>query len=83
MMKQSNNRRQSRQQATKPRACFFCTTIGKIIDYKDANTLRKFTSSFGKIVPRRKSGVCATHQRKLANAIKRARVLSILPYVAR
>ena len=84
MMKPSaNNRRTSRQQVTKPRACFFCTTIGKIIDYKDANTLRKFTSSFGKIVPRRKSGICATHQRKLANAIKRARVLSILPYVAR
>jgi small subunit ribosomal protein S18 len=67
----------------KPRACHFCVSQIDAIDYKDTVTLRRFTSSFAKIVPRRRSGVCAWHQRKLANAIKRARVLSLLPFVVK
>lgn len=62
------------------KACYFCAVNVKEIDFKDEPTLRKFTSSYGKIVPRRRSGVCSKHQRKLALAIKRARILGILPF---
>jgi small subunit ribosomal protein S18 len=61
--------------------CPFCANNQNIIDYKDATTLRRFISSYGKIMPRRRSGVCAWHQRKLATAIKRARVTGLLPFV--
>jgi len=65
------------------RSCFFCTKNFKYIDYKDTETLRRFTSSYAKIVPRKRSGVCTKHQRKLANAIKRARVMAMLPFTNR
>ena len=52
------------------------------IDYKDVKLLRKFISERGKIVPRRISGTSAKSQRQLANAIKRARYIALLPYVA-
>ncbi len=65
------------------KSCFFCATNIRDIDYKDEALLRKFISSYGKIVPRRRSGVCAKHQRKLALAIKRARTVGILPYTSR
>jgi len=55
----------------------------KHIDYKDTDTLRRYLSSFGKIVPRKRSGVCAWHQRKLAQAIKRARFMGFLPFVVK
>jgi len=55
-------------------------SLGAKIDFKDETTLRKFISSYGKIVPRRRNGVCSKHQRKLALAIKRARILGILPF---
>jgi len=61
--------------------CYFCVNNINEIDYKDTQTLRRFISSYAKIVPRRKSGVCAKHQRKLARAIKRARVMALLPFV--
>ncbi len=63
--------------------CYFCVIGAKMIDYKDAQTLRRFTSSYAKILPRRKTGVCAKHQRKLARAIKRARIMAILPFTTR
>jgi len=62
------------------RQCFFCTATHKVIDYKDAETLRKFMNSQMKIYGRRRSGLCALHQRAVARAIKRARTLSIVPY---
>lgn len=65
----------------KEKSCFFCINSFIDIDYKDAELLRRFTSSYAKIMPRRRSGVCAKHQRKLANAIKRARISSLLPFV--
>jgi small subunit ribosomal protein S18 len=52
------------------------------IDYKDVVRLRKFTSERGKILPRRMTGTCAKHQRQLSSAIKRARVIALLPYVS-
>jgi small subunit ribosomal protein S18 len=68
---------------TEKRACYFCVSNVKDIDFKDEAVLRKFISSYGKIVPRRRNGVCAKHQRKLALAIKRARILGILPFTTK
>lgn len=65
----------------KERQCYFCRVNINEIDYKDTQLLRRYISSYGKIVPRRRSGVCAWHQRKLANAIKRARIMALLPFV--
>ncbi|MEE0409781.1 MAG: 30S ribosomal protein S18, partial [Clostridia bacterium] len=52
------------------------------IDYKDTAKLRRYVSERGKIVPRRISGTCAKHQRQLTTAIKRARIIALLPFVA-
>ena len=54
----------------------------RVVDYKDEKLLSRFLTERGKILPRRISGVCAIHQRQLAEAIKRARHLAILPFVA-
>ncbi|MBR1478776.1 MAG: 30S ribosomal protein S18 [Lachnospiraceae bacterium] len=63
------------------KVCVFC---GKdnVIDYKDAAKLKKFVSERGKILPRRITGNCAKHQRALTVAIKRARHMAIMPYIA-
>lgn len=70
--------------ARRPRrkVCAFCAEKATSIDYKDANKLRKFLTERGKITPRRASGTCAKHQRQLAVAIKRARIMAMLPYVS-
>ncbi|MFC1823890.1 30S ribosomal protein S18 [Thermodesulfobacteriota bacterium] len=60
--------------------CKFCADSSLAIDYKDAKSLRYFTSERGKIIPRRISGNCAKHQRILTVAIKRARNIALLPY---
>ena len=65
----------------KKKVCRFCNQKLKI-DYKDADTLRRFITERGKILPRRITGTCAKHQRALSEAIKRARILALLPYVA-
>jgi small subunit ribosomal protein S18 len=65
----------------KKKVCKFCMQKLKI-DYKDADTLRRFITERGKILPRRITGTCAKHQRALALAIKRARTIALLPFVA-
>jgi len=65
----------------KKKICKFCIQKLKI-DYKDADTLRRFITERGKILPRRMTGTCAKHQRALALAIKRARIIALLPFVA-
>ena len=60
--------------------CRFCKTKTNIIDYKDLPTLEKLISDRGKILSRRITGNCAKHQRKVADAISRARFLALLPY---
>ncbi len=67
----------------KGRQCYFCRANVQGIDYKDTQLLRRYLSSFGKIVPRKRSGVCAWHQRKLASAIKRSRIVALLPFVVK
>ncbi len=64
------------------KVCRFCAQKARI-DYKDADGLRRFTTERGKILPRRITGTCAKHQRRLAVEIKRARDLALLPFVVR
>ncbi|MBI2821234.1 MAG: 30S ribosomal protein S18 [Acidobacteria bacterium] len=64
------------------RFCKFCADKIDYIDFKDQRLLGPFIPERGKILPRRISGVCATHQRKLSEAIKRARHLALLPFTA-
>ena len=65
------------------KACFYCVNNKMIVDYKDIGTLRRFVSSYMKIAPRRRSGLCAGHQRQVAREIKKARQASLMGYVAR
>ncbi len=67
----------------KKKTCRFCENRIDVIDYKDERLLRKFITERGKIVPRRISGNCAWHQRRLTLAIKRARHLALLPFTGR
>ena len=67
--------------APKRKVCVFCADKSAVINYKDPDKLRSFVSDRAKIVPRRRTGTCAKHQRRLAVAIKRARHLALLPYV--
>ncbi len=62
------------------KVCAFCQGKVDAIDYKDINTLKKYITEGGKILPRRMTGVCAKHQRVLAVAIKRARLVDLLPF---
>ena len=73
-----------RDRSRKPRrkVCNFCVDHVDQIDYKDIAKLRRFTTERGKILPRRISGTCAKHQRKLTLAIKRARAIALLPFIA-
>ena len=60
--------------------CHFCADKVEVIDYKDLGRIRRYITDRGKIVPRRNSGVCAKHQRELAQAIKRARYIGLVPH---
>ena len=64
------------------KVCTFCVDKATEIDYKDIAKLGKFTSDRAKILPRRVTGTCAMHQRAVAKAIKRARVVALLPFDA-
>ena len=67
---------------TRPKACQFCVDKITEINYKDIGRLRSMVTDRGKIRPRSQTGTCATHQRKVAAAIKRARQMALLPFVA-
>jgi small subunit ribosomal protein S18 len=71
-----------RRYVARPKICQFCADKSIEIDYKAADMLRRFVTEEGKIRPRRQTGTCALHQRALARAIKRARQVSLLPFVA-
>ena len=60
------------------KVCMLCA--GKTVDYKDPETLRKYTNEKGKIVPRRVTGTCAKHQRTVSQQVKRARAIALMPY---
>jgi small subunit ribosomal protein S18 len=63
--------------------CSFCQRNIKNIDFKETQVLRKFISASGKIKPKKRTGVCSTHQRKLAQAIKRARYMALLSPISK
>lgn len=63
--------------------CFYCVNNVQFVDYRDVQTLRRFVSSYLKIAPPRRSGLCAKHQRKVARAIKQARIAGLMGYMPR
>lgn len=65
------------------KACRYCVDGVSDIDYKDIKNIQKYVNSYGKIDSRKRTGMCAHHQRKLATAIKRARIMALLPFVNR
>ena len=79
-MEREKNYRPNRKPRRK--VCAFCVDKVTEIDYKDTAKLRKYISERAKILPRRVTGTCAKHQRQLTGAIKRARVIALLPYVS-
>lgn len=62
----------------KKKICYMCT--GKNIDYKDVESLKRYINDKGKILPRRITGACAKHQRHIAEQIKRARAIALIPF---
>ncbi len=69
-----------RRYIARPKICQFCADKNVVIDYKQVDLLRRYVSEDGKMRPRRQTGTCARHQRVLAEAIKRARHLALLPF---
>ena len=72
--------RKPMKRTSRRKVCAFCQEKVEFIDYKDVNRLKKFITEGGKILPRRMSGTCAMHQRELSNAIKKARIVALLPF---
>ncbi len=79
-IKSQRPKREGRRYIPKRKVCSFCVGHVETIDYKDIAMLRRYISDRGKIEPRGKTGTCAKHQRALAQAIKRARHLALLPF---
>lgn len=71
-----------KERRKKRRQCNFCADKVEHIDYKEIPRLRRYITERGKILPRRITGNCAHHQRQLTSAIKRARVIALLPYTS-
>lgn len=71
----------AKQTRVKKKICAFCVDGVKEIDYKEVDKLKRYLSDRGKILPRRITGNCAKHQRQLTRAIKRARIMALLPFV--
>ncbi len=66
----------------KRKVCQFCVDKQDFIDYKDVAKVKRYITEKGKILPRRTSGVCAKHQRLVAAAVKKARIMALIPFVA-
>jgi len=64
------------------KVCQFCADKAETIDYKDVEKLRKYVTERGKILPKIITGTCAMHQRAVTTAVKRARIVALLPYTA-
>lgn len=74
---------QERRYYARPKVCQFCTDKQLTIDYKKIDLLRRFITDDGKIRPRRQTGTCARHQRQIANAVKQARHIALLPFTGK
>ena len=73
--------RQKPTAAPKERSCYLCTNALSELDYKDGKVMQRFVSAYGKILPRRRTGTCVKHQRIVSQAIKRARIMALLPFL--
>jgi len=85
-MGNNDNRSQGRRRPfmrQRRKVCFFCANASASIDYKNIDLLSRFVTDKGKIVPRRVTGTCAKHQRTIAQEIKRAREIALLPFVVK
>ena len=76
-----DNKRRGKKKKKK-KVCQFCADKSETIDYKDVDKLKKYVTERGKILPKRITGTCAMHQREVTRAIKRARIVALLPYTA-
>jgi small subunit ribosomal protein S18 len=74
--------KRERGRKPKKKICSFCVDKVETIDYKEVGKIRRYTTERGKILPRRISGNCAKHQRNVTLAIKRARIVALLPFTA-
>ena len=79
-MEENKPVRKPMKRAPRRKVCVFCQEKVEYIDYKDVNRLKKYITEGGKILPRRMTGTCAMHQRELSNAIKKARIVALLPF---
>lgn len=66
---------------TKVKNCYICKNNVTDIDYKEVELLKRFTSAYGKIMPKKRSGACTKHQRLVTEAVKRARIMGFMPFV--
>jgi small subunit ribosomal protein S18 len=64
------------------KVCRFCADSNLVIDYKDVDLIKHFITERGKILPRRVTGTCAKHQRKLTSAIKKTRIMALIPFTS-
>ncbi len=78
-----NQNQQQRPTKNQDKVCYFCANNVDLVDYKDIILLRKFINTVGKIIPRKRTKVCSKHQRTVSKAIKRARIIGLLPFVAK
>jgi small subunit ribosomal protein S18 len=76
----SDTETKRRRPTRRKKPCSFCIEKATHIDFKDVSKLRRFVTERGKIMPRRMTGNCAQHQRQLSMAVKRARIVALLPY---
>jgi len=81
-MERDNQRKKSYSGAHRKKVCQFCADKESVVDYKDVETLKKYVSERGKILPRRITGACAMHQRAITTAVKRARTVALMPFDA-
>ncbi len=77
-MAMQNKKRRPKRRAAKPKVCKLCENRVNYVDFKDADMLKKFQTEKGRILPRRITGTCLKHQKMLATAIKRARIISLV-----
>jgi small subunit ribosomal protein S18 len=82
MAKERESKGKGKGKGIKKKYCKLCLEKVAFVDYKDEKRLGRFVTDRGKIVPRRVSGTCSMHQKQLTTAIKRARVLALLPFTS-
>ena len=81
-VREGRTTREGKPKRTHRKVCSFCVEKAAYIDYKEVSRLRRFISERGKILPRRVTGTCARHQRTLTTALKRARMIALLPFTS-